>query len=508
MALFARSKELPVDKQEGGLVAGPSRDEIDAVIKLVTDGALSYLASVDERPARTSRVADALAGFSGVLPEEGVGAVAALTRLIEDGFDAAVATAGPRSFHFVIGGVTPAALGADWLTSTLDQMAYAAVASPLATTLELIALQWLQALFALPASWQGVMTTGATMANFVCLAAARQWAGAQVGVDVAEEGVHALEGVRLYASDIIHPSDIKAVGMLGLGRANVVKLAAGEAGTLDLAALERALQEDPGAPAIVMAVAGEPNASHFDPIADLAALVREHNAWLHVDGAFGLYAALSPSHAALVAGVERAHSVAVDGHKWLNVPYDCGFAFVHDGALLAKAFTHSAAYLPDPTAAEVVLGAYAPEMSRRARALAVWATLYAYGREGIRHMVVGCIELAHYLGRLVAVAPDLELLVDVTLNVVCFRYNPGGLDEVRLNALNEALGDKLLEDGRVFVGTTTYDGKVALRPSIVNWRTRAEDVEILVATVRELGARIVNEGDAPRAGRCGAGAKV
>jgi glutamate/tyrosine decarboxylase-like PLP-dependent enzyme len=224
-------------------------------------------------------------------------------------------------------------------------------------------------------------------------------------------------------------------------------------------------------------------------------MVHEHNAWLHVDGAFGLYAALSPSHARLVAGVERAHSVAVDGHKWLNVPYDCGFAFVSEGALMAKSFTHGAAYLPDPTAAEVVFGAYAPEMSRRARALAVWATLYAYGREGIRHMVIACIELAFYLGRLVEVAPDLELLVDVTLNVVCFRYNPGGVAEAKLNALNEALGARLLDDGRVFVGTTTYDGKVALRPSIVNWRTRPEDVEILVATVRELGALIVNEWD-------------
>ena len=243
---------------------------------------------------------------------------------------------GRGSFHFVIGGTTPAALGADWLATTLDQMVYAWVASPLATRLEQISLKWLQDLFWLPQSWQGVMTTGATMANFVCLAAARQWYGERLGVDVAEQGLGKLPELNIFSSGIIHPSDVKVLSMLGMGRASVQRLAANDTGEFDLEALEQALKKLKGKPAIIIAVAGEPNAGMFDPIDRLADLAAEYGAWLHVDGAFGLFAALSPEHAGLVRGVERAHSAAVDGHKWLNVPYDCGFAFVQDAALAGE----------------------------------------------------------------------------------------------------------------------------------------------------------------------------
>jgi glutamate/tyrosine decarboxylase-like PLP-dependent enzyme len=372
-------------------------------------------------------------------------------------------------------------------------MVYAWVASPLATRLEQISLKWLQEMFGLPLGWQGVMTTGATMANFVCLAAARQWVGEQLGVDIAEHGLRSLPDLPIFSSGILHPSDIKALSMLGMGRSSVIKLAANGEGELDLLALENSLNELGGAPSIIIAVAGEPNAGLFDPISKAADLADEYKAWLHVDGAFGLFAALSPEHADLVQGVERAHSVAVDGHKWLNVPYDCGFAFVSDADLMGKSFAHSAEYLPDPTDPEPVLGSLGPEMSRRARSLAVWATLKAYGRQGVRKMVEQSIALARYLSQRVEALDDLEILAQVPLNVVCFRYNPGGLNEDRLNGLNQALGDALLEDGRVFVGTTTFHGRVGLRPAIVNWRTRRQDIELLVDVVRELGAVIAGE---------------
>lgn len=473
--------------------AVPTREEFEKVIELVSREAAAYLETLDERPARSRRVREALSSFDEPLPEQGTGAVGALTQLVTQGLDASVATAGPRSFHFVIGGTTPAALGADWLASTLDQMAYAWVSSPLATRLEQISLNWLQEIFGLGPDWQGVMTSGATMSNFVCLAAARQWYGEQHGADIAEQGLGNLPAPKVFASGILHPSDVKALSMLGLGRSCVTRLVANDRGEFDLAALEQSLKTLAGAPSIIVAVAGEPNAGAFDPIAGLAKLAGEFNAWLHVDGAFGLFAALSPEYAGLVQGVERAQSVAVDGHKWLNVPYDCGFAFVREARLMGKSFAQSAEYLPVATDPEPVLGSLSPEMSRRARALTVWATLKAYGRQGIRRMVEQDAALAQYLSGQVQDLPDLELLADVPLNVVCFRYNPGGVPEDRLNRINQRLGAAMLEDGRVFVGTTTYRGKVGLRPAIVNWRTRPRDIDLLVQVVRELGAKIAQE---------------
>lgn len=472
----------------------PTRDEFKPVIDLLSRQTATYLESLDEQPARSQNVRKALAAFDEPLPETGMGAVEALTFLIDRGLDAAVATAGPRSFHFVIGGTTPAALGADWLTSTLDQNVYAWLSSPLGARLEQIALNWLKELFGLAAGWQGILTSGATMANFVGLACARQWYGEQLGMDVAEHGLFSLAPPTVFASELIHPSDVKALTMLGMGRSNVVKPVSAGSGAFDLDALERSMQELDGLPSLIIAVAGEPNAGLFDPIPALADLAARYNAWLHVDGAFGLFAAVSPAHAGLVEGLERAHSVAADGHKWLNVPYDCGFSFVSRASLMGKTFAHSAEYLPDPTAPEPVLGSLAPEMSRRARSLAVWATLKAYGRQGIRAIVEQDIALARYLAEAVQDLPDLELLAPVPLNVVCFRYNPSGLSEARLNEINRQLGAALLEDGRVFVGTTTYQGKVALRPAIVNWRTRRQDIDVLIAAVRELGAGIT---DAP-----------
>ena len=331
------------------------------------------------------------------------------------------------------------------------------------------------------------------MANFVCLAAARQWYGEQIGVDIAEDGLVGLSDVNVFSSGIIHPSDIKALSMLGLGRSSLKKFTLNDSGEFDLSALEHSLKNLNGSPSIIIAVAGEPNAGLFDPISDLADLADEHNAWLHVDGAFGLFAALSPKYAGLVAGIDRAHSVTVDGHKWLNVPYDCGFAFVNDANLMGKSFAHSAEYLPDASDPEPVLGSLAPEMSRRARSLTVWATLKAYGKQGVQEMIEQNLSLAQYLAKLVDDSPDLERLAEVPLNVVCFRYNPGELTEDRLNRINLMLGSAVLEDGRVFVGSTTYQGKVGLRPAISNWRSRRSDMEILVKVVQELGSQIKYE---------------
>jgi glutamate/tyrosine decarboxylase-like PLP-dependent enzyme len=299
-----------------------------------------------------------------------------------------------------------------------------------------------------------------------------------------------LPAVPVLSSGFIHPSASKALAMLGSGRATVRTFSRDAVGRIDLPALEQALRDLDGAPAIIVGNAGEVNAAEFDPIAALADLAEEHGAWLHVDGAFGLFARVSPPTAQLADGVERAHSVIADGHKWLNVPYDCGFAFVREPGLLAKVFSLSAAYLPDEEP-EPTYGYLTPESSQRARSLAVWAALRAWGRSGYREMVEQHLDLAQLLAALVDEAPDLERLADVPLNIVCFRYRPAGVPEEELDELNARLGEDVLADGRVFVGTTSFGGQVAFRPAIVNWRTRESDIELLVDVVRELGARLL-----------------
>ena len=465
--------------------------EAEQALALVAERARDYVAGLDERPVRSETVEEDAASFAGPLPEEGDGTLAALTALLDRGPDAAIASSGPRFFHFVTGGATPAALGADWLASALDQMAGGWIASPLAAELEVVSIDWLKDLFGLPSDWGGVLTTGATMANFVGLAAARSWWAEQHGRDVNEEGLTGLPQIPVLSSGYIHASAIKALAMLGVGRGAARTFSRDAVGTLDEEALAEALRALDGAPAVIVANAGEVNAGHFDPIPRLADLAEEHGAWLHVDGAFGLFARAAPGAAHLAEGVERANSVIADGHKWLNVPYDCGFAFVRDASALAKTFTPEAAYLPPPDDPRPNFAFLGPEMSRRGRSLAVWATLRAYGRSGYRELVEHHLALAQRLAGLVDGSPELELLAETPLNIVCFRFRPEDVPEDELDALNSRLGEEVLADGRVYVGTTTYGGRVAFRPAIVNWRTRESDIDLFVEVVRELGASLL-----------------
>ena len=468
----------------------PTSGETDPVVDLVKAHTSAYLAGVHDRPVRVTNAEEVAATFGGPLPEDGVGAEAAVGELWA-GLDGAIHTVGPKFFHFVTGGATPAAVGADWTATTLDQNPAAWVESPIGGQIEVVALEWLKDLFGIPASWGGVLTTGATMANFTALACARRWWGMRHDVDVDEAGMGGLPAVPVLGSGFVHASDVKALAMLGIGRSNVKKLARDGVGRLDLEALERALRDLGGAPAIVIASAGEVNAGEFDPLLPMADLAERHGAWLHVDGAFGLFAQLSGRTRHLVEGLERADSAIADGHKWLNVPYESGFAFIKDRSLQPGVFGSGAAYLPeldDPKPQWAYLG---PEMSRRARSFAVWATLRAYGRSGYRAIVERHLAQAQRLAERVDAAPDLERLADVGLNIVCFRFHPEGVTEERLDDLNDELGAAVLADGRVAFGTTTFDGMTAFRPALSNWRTRDQDVDLIVDVTRELGAKLV-----------------
>jgi len=471
---------------------------MEPLLRRAFDWSIDYLGGLNEAHVGARDAGPAEPTRADVpLPATGVGDAAALDELMERVAARAVASSGPRYFHYVVGGVTPSALAADWMTSALDQVASSASGSPLAVDLEVLATRWLAELFDLPPDdYTGVFTTGATMANLVGLGAARQWWGERQGVDVANVGLAGLPRTPLLTGGFVHASIPKALAMLGLGRDACERFSCDNRGTLDLAALRGRLASLDGAPAIVVASAGEVNSGRFDPIEEIADLCGEFDAWLHVDGAFGLFARVSPRVAALAAGIERADSIASDAHKWLNVPYDCGFAFVRERALLAKTFRLVADYLPrsGPDAPRARVPAnLGPESSRRARALPVFATLLSNGRDGIRAMIEGHLDLAAHLRDRIAGASDLELVDDGDLNVVPFRFVPRGTRRRDLDGINAELGRRILADGRVHVGTTRYRSVLCFRPAIANWRTRTEDVDLLVETVQRLGRELMEE---------------
>jgi glutamate/tyrosine decarboxylase-like PLP-dependent enzyme len=446
-------------------VIGPLEHDhsgFDAVLRAAVELARRYLGEVDSRPAGLSPTSHPLLH----LPDEGRGGQKAIEAFAERYYDELTASAGPRSFGYVVGGATPAAVAGDWLTAAFDQDNGEGVTAHLETE----AVHMLRQLFTLPEAQSGVLVTGATMANVAGLAAARQWLGRRRGVDVARDGVSALGVVRVL-SGRPHGSIYKALAILGLGRDSVIEvpcLLGTEA--VDPGALEALLREQSGQPCVVVGNAGTVNATSFDDLTALARLREKHGFWLHVDGAFGLFAACAPDYAHLVAGVETADSIAVDCHKWLNVPYDCGAVFTRHPQLQREVFVNAnAAYLRDPSDVIDYMNR-TPETSRRLRALPVWITLMAYGRAGYREIVERDCAAARTLAKRVEGSKNFRLLAPCTLNVACFalRDRPERTEEVL---------DRLTSDGTAFMTRTVYAGTPAIRAAFCNWRTTERDVE-------------------------------
>ncbi len=451
--------------------------------------ATAFLASLPQRPvSQVPTPAEMAVALDEALPENGrdpAGVVGEWFARAERGI---TASPGPRFFGFVNGGVTPAALAGDWLASAIDQNAGLWAGSPAAAQTELVVLRWLQELFGLPAEWAGALTSGATMANLVGLVTARQWAGRQLGFDAAGDGLAGQPSIAVVASSEIHLSAVKCLGTLGFGR-NQVRRVAARCGAADVDALVGLLRGIDG-PVILIGNAGEVNSGHFDDLAALADLRDGHpgGAWLHVDGAFGLFAAVSPRLAHLVRGIERADSVAADGHKWLNVPYDCGFAFVRDGSLLREAFAVGGAYVAGGAGWDPFT--HVPEMSRRFRGLAAWCALKAYGRAGYRALVERCVDNAAAFARWVDETPGVELMNPAPLNIVCFRLVRAGLDELASDELNRLAVRAIQSDGRAFVTGTVWQGRAAIRAAFDNWRTTPADVRLLQEAVAQVGASL------------------
>ncbi|GAA0536441.1 pyridoxal phosphate-dependent decarboxylase family protein [Saccharopolyspora thermophila] len=411
------------------------------------------------------------------LPADGIGGAAALELFCDRWAPGFSGSAGPRYLGFVTGGSTPASIAGDWLTSAFDQNAVSRADSA-AVDLEREVMDWLRELFGLTPEHRGVFVSGATMSNLVGLAIAREWVGEQLGVSVAQDGVAAL-GELPVLSGSPHSSIHKALSVLGLGRGSirfVPTVADREAVDVDRLAAELAALD--GRPAIVVANAGTVNTVDFDDLRAIAALRSRYPFWLHVDAAFGGFAALSPEHAHLVAGLAEADSVCVDLHKWLNVPYDSAVQFTRRRDLQVRVFQNAAAYLGMPTADPDPVH-LAPESSRRLRALPAWFTLAAYGRRGHREIVERDVALARELGDRISAMPHLRLLAPVRLNVVCFtlRDNPS---HERVDAVVRLVA----ESGAGFLTPTVYKGTPALRAAFSNWRTTSADVARIAEVLR------------------------
>ena len=452
---------------------------VDAVLDRAAGLGREFLAGLVERhvapPVAVDSLRQALGGPLADAGEDPCVVVEALARGAGPGI---VASAGPRYFGFVTGGVLPAALGADWLATAWDQNAWTYVASPAASVVEEVAGQWLIDLFGLPPTASVGFTTGATMANFAALAAARHAVLARVGYDVEEQGLAAAPEIALFAGEAAHATIVAAVQMLGLGRARVRRVAADDAGRMRPDPLREALAAGAG-PAIVCAQAGEVNTGSFDPFDQIAALCRERGAWLHVDGAFGLWAAASPALRHLVRGVDAADSWTVDGHKWLNVPYDCGYVFVRDGASHRGAVTVDAPYYPQATAGREN-SQFVAESSRRARGFATWAALRSLGRQDVADLVERCCALARRMADRLRAADRVDVLNDVVLNQVLVRFRSPVEDD---DDFTREVIRRIQADGTCWLGGTIWRGRAAARISISNASTTEADVDLSAAAI-------------------------
>ena len=440
------------------------------VLHDAAERATRYLVGLDERRVAPSPEAVArLATLTEPFPAHPSDPGAVLALLDEVGSPATVASAGGRYFGFVTGGSLPAALAANWLAGAWDQNCGFAVMSPVGAALEMVAFDWLRDALNLPAGCGGGFVTGATMANFTALAAARHALLAHSGWDVEADGLFGAPPITVVVSEEVHVSLLKALAMLGLGRNRVVKVPVDGQGRMRADALPPL-----SGPTIVCIQAGNVNTGAFDPATDICAVAHEAGAWVHVDGAFGLWAAATPTRAHLVAGFAEADSWAADAHKWLNVPYDSGLAFVRDPAPLRAAMSLTAAYLQESDTREP--HASTPEASRRARGVEVWAALRSLGRSGLADLIErNCRQAARFADGLRAAGYDV--LNDVQLNQVLVSF--GDAEQTR------RVVAAVQTEGTCWCGSTVWQGRTAMRISVSSWVTTDEDVErSLTAIIR------------------------
>ena len=441
------------------------------VLANTADRAIRYLENLSERrvyPTQSAR--DRLADLEIEFPEGPTHPDQVLATLDETGSPATVASAGGRYFGFVTGGSLPAALAAGWLAAAWDQNATYTVMSPVASKIELVALGWLVKALGLPPGSGGAFVTGATMANFTALAAARHAILKKQDWDVEARGLFGAPTVNVVVGEEVHVSVLKSLSLLGLGRDRVVRVPVDGQGRMRA----ESLPELNGA-TILCLQAGNVNTGAFDPVGEICESARKAGAWVHVDGAFGLWALASPARAHLTVGISHADSWAVDAHKWLNVPYDSGLAFCREGEYLHAAMSVNASYLQQGDGREP--GHYTPELSRRARGIEVWAALYSLGRSGLADLVERNCRLALRFADGLRAA-GFQVLNDVVLNQVLVSFGNAEMTGKMIGALQD--------EGTFWAGATIWQGRSAMRISVSSWATTEEDIDRSLEAVRRV----------------------
>ncbi len=447
------------------------------ILERVLEEATAFLDGLpDRRVAARTDVDGVAAALRRPLPDEGVEPLEAVEELIAGAEPGILAIPSGRFFGWVMGGVLPATLAADWLTSAWDQNAGLLVSSPAAAGAEWVASEWLLDLLGLPATSAVGFVTGAMMANFTCLAAARHEVLRRVSWDVERDGLPGAPEVTVIVGEERHETVDVALRFLGLGEARSIAIPADDQGRIRLDALADTLAQASGNPLIVCLQAGNVHSGAFDPIGDAVDLAHRYGAWVHIDGAFGLWAAASPNYRALIAGAERADSWATDAHKTLNVPYDNGIAIVANAEAMYAAMGAHAAYLiqderPDPFST-------VPEFSRRARGFTVWTALRSLGRRGVAEMVERFCAHARRLAAGLSEMDGVRVVNDVVFTQVCVSFGP---DEV-----TREVAARLLQDGTAWMTPSTWHGQAVLRISVSNWRTTEQDVHRTLAAVRRI----------------------
>jgi glutamate/tyrosine decarboxylase-like PLP-dependent enzyme len=442
----------------------------NALLDLARDRAADFLRQLPERHAGAQATREELlAALRAPLSDDGEDPAAVIDALSRGADRGLIACAGPRYFGFVIGGSLPVALAADWLTSAWDQNAGIYATSPAASVVEDIAREWLLELFDLPRSSSVGFVTGGQMANFTALAAARHGVLRNAGWNVEEDGLAGAPPVHVVVSAASHITIHFAMRMLGFGTRALIKVDADGQGRMRAGALRETLRKLDG-PIIVCAQAGNVNSGAVDSLRELAEIAHGRNAWLHVDGAFGLWGRATESRRALLDGCDLADSWANDAHKWLNVPYDSGIVIVRDSASHRAAMTLSAEYLQQTTGAERDNFDWVPEFSRRARAFPIYAAIRTLGRRGIAALIDGCCDRARQFAEILRRDKRISILNDVVLNQVLVRF--GDSDDITRDVIA-----RVQREGTCWLGGTAWQGNAAMRISVSNWSTTAEDVE-------------------------------
>ncbi len=450
--------------------------------------ALAYLDNLDQAPVNATASLQQLRDkLQYPLSDEGLDPEKVIDDLVRDVEGGIVGSAGGRFFAWVIGGAVPAALAADWLTSTWDQNAALYAAGPAESVIEEICGEWLKDLFGLPQSSSFAFVTGCQMAHVTCLAAARNAQLAAAGWNVENDGLSGAPEIKIICSNQRHGSVERAVRFLGLGRKSILNLPVTVHGTLSPEVLRQALEEHQHQPLIVVLQAGDLNIGAFDPFDELIELAHQYRAWVHVDGAFGLWANASPAYKHLLKGVEKADSWTSDGHKWLNVPYDCGYAFVKNPEAHIAAMSHRESYLIHSQTARDQID-WTPEFSRRGRSVASYAAIRQLGRKGISDLIERNCRFSHEIVTRIGELEGAEAVFVPQLNQGLVRFiHPGSKDH---DAFTDQVIAAILNKGEAFFGGTTWNGIRCMRVSVSNWQTTEKDVERTVASVREVLAEL------------------